>query len=80
MIARVTPYVGEGRRVPDMVGVLIDGEERERMYVPEGDLNYREFLIRKMLVEMEQYEQGMPAAPSTLFRKLAEEAGVMFDE
>lgn len=39
MIARVTPYVGEGRRVPDMVGVLIEGEEREREYVPKGRLS-----------------------------------------
>lgn len=38
MIARVTPYVGEGRRVPDMVGVLIEGEEHERAYVPKGEL------------------------------------------
>lgn len=38
MIARVTPYVGEGRRVPDMVGVLIEGEEHERPYVPKRQL------------------------------------------
>ena len=38
MIARVTPYVGEGRRVPDMVGVLIEGEDAERAYVPEDRL------------------------------------------
>jgi hypothetical protein len=80
MIARVTPYCDDGQSVPNMVGVLVEGEDRERSYVPKGDMDYREYLIRKMVEEMEQYEQGMPAAPSTLFRKLAEDAGVMFDE
>lgn len=39
MILRVTPYCDDGQSVPNRVGVLIEGEERERTYVPNGRLS-----------------------------------------
>jgi len=38
MIERITPYVGEGGKAPVMVGVLLEGEEFERPYVPKWQL------------------------------------------
>lgn len=38
MIARVTPYCDDGQTVPNMVGVLVEGEEHEMAYVPKRQL------------------------------------------
>lgn len=48
MIARVTPYCDDGQSVPNKVGVLIEGEDHERAYVPKRQLVEAEAEVERL--------------------------------
>ena len=58
MIERITPYCDDGCTLPRKVGVLCEGEDFDRFYLPELEIEKRDALIRDMVEELEKRDQG----------------------